>query len=377
MRGVNLHGAVLLEANLLEANLMVAYLREADLQGVNLRGANLESATLHRANLHGADLWDANLQDANLHGANLQNTNLYGANLKNANLHEVNLHGANLRTANTEYAQYNLEQFANVEPDKQPETVRLQIQLQETKQALENARAEGNPEKTAELEKELIKQKNQLDELTERERHYQTQIHTLEERLKDRISLAKESLETSLKTTKERIEHNTAEAKRVSETSEWIFAFSLLLLIIIPIIFYRLTPSETVKQLGTFAALLYTLPVVATLLIGTTLLRHHKKLQDEIRHFSDQQQRIELYSGLLEASQHAAAAFHKENNNRAAEELVEETFKAIRSRLLSEQAAAAECSQESDEDPPLLNKLTDIVGKLTEAAAKSGKDDKN
>ncbi|MDO5357526.1 MAG: pentapeptide repeat-containing protein, partial [Conchiformibius sp.] len=308
----------------------------------------------------------------------LQEANLLGVDFRGAYLQEAHLHRADFRGANLENARYNLEQFADVELNEQPESIRLhflQNELIETKQELENARTEDNPEKITELEHKLIIQKQQFDELAEREQHYQTQIQFL---LKDRIGKAKESLETSLKTTKERIEHNTAEAKQISRVSKWIFAFTLLLLIAIPFALYFVPPSETIKQLGTFAALLYTLPVVATLLIGTTLLRHHKKLQDEIRHFSDQQQRIELYSGLLEASQHAAAAFHKENNNRAAEELVEETFKAIRSRLLSEQAAAtAERGQESDEDPPLLNKLTDIVGKLTEAAAKSGKDDKN
>ena len=51
----------------------------ADLRGANLRGANLCDADLHNANLCGADLRNVDLCGANLRGANLCNANLRGA----------------------------------------------------------------------------------------------------------------------------------------------------------------------------------------------------------------------------------------------------------------------------------------------------------
>jgi len=58
-------------ANLLGANLSDANLRYADLRGADLSGADLRYADLSDADLSGADLRYANLSDADLRGANL------------------------------------------------------------------------------------------------------------------------------------------------------------------------------------------------------------------------------------------------------------------------------------------------------------------
>ncbi|EHR7010718.1 pentapeptide repeat-containing protein [Salmonella enterica] len=86
LRGADLYGANLCDANL----------RGADLCGANLRGADLRGANLCGANLCGADLYGADLCGANLCGANLCDANLYGADLCGANLCGANLYGADL-----------------------------------------------------------------------------------------------------------------------------------------------------------------------------------------------------------------------------------------------------------------------------------------
>lgn len=109
LRGVNLGGVNLVEANLEGAKLEGVNLKEAELERANLkraelRGANLKDAYLWRANLEGAKLEGANLKRAELGGANLIEAELEGANLKKAKLEIANLEGANLGRANLEGA---------------------------------------------------------------------------------------------------------------------------------------------------------------------------------------------------------------------------------------------------------------------------------
>ena len=104
------------------------------------------------------------------------------------------------------------------------------------------------------------------------------------------------------------------------------------------------------------------------MLIGTTCLRHQKNLLGEVRHFSNMKHQIELCSGLLEASQHAAASF---NNPEKADEYVQETFTQIRNRLLNSQYLPDNSSADkqsdndfgSDKVLDLLNKIADLSGK--------------
>ena len=104
------------------------------------------------------------------------------------------------------------------------------------------------------------------------------------------------------------------------------------------------------------------------MVIGTTCLRHQKNLLAEVRHFSNMKHQIELYSGLLEASQHAAASF---GNPVKANEYVQETFTQIRNRLLNSQYLPDNSSADkqsdndfgSDKVLDLLNKIADLSGK--------------
>jgi uncharacterized protein YjbI with pentapeptide repeats len=106
LRGVDLHGAKLRNANLLGADLHAAKLAGADLQGAllgeanlyfaDLRGADLTEAILIRTDLGEADLDGANLMRASLHGADLQSADFRGADLTNADLTEAMLVHTNL-----------------------------------------------------------------------------------------------------------------------------------------------------------------------------------------------------------------------------------------------------------------------------------------
>jgi len=100
LRKANLQGANLQEANLQGANLQKALLYKANLQEANLESANLQEAILQEANLQEANLESANLQKANLHGANLQKAKLRGVNLQEANLNTTNLQKTKLRGVN-------------------------------------------------------------------------------------------------------------------------------------------------------------------------------------------------------------------------------------------------------------------------------------
>ena len=110
LRGVDLDGANLSQADLSRTDLTGANLSQTILDGANLEGARLDYTNLRRINLSGANLSEASLDEANLSGANLEGANLFranlfranleGAGLGNANLYEVNLSAAYLSGAN-------------------------------------------------------------------------------------------------------------------------------------------------------------------------------------------------------------------------------------------------------------------------------------
>ncbi|HUI19819.1 MAG TPA: pentapeptide repeat-containing protein [Methylocella sp.] len=110
LRGLNLKGAVFLNADLrrvdlTEAQLQGAALAGAQLQGAILDGAQLQAATLHWAKLHGANLNNARLQGANLTNAKLQGATLSKAALQGATLDSAEIEGASLNNAELQGAE--------------------------------------------------------------------------------------------------------------------------------------------------------------------------------------------------------------------------------------------------------------------------------
>ncbi|GGY15978.1 hypothetical protein GCM10010384_22410 [Streptomyces djakartensis] len=109
VRGANLSGAFLGGADLRAADLSGAFLGgaflgwvllgEANLSGAYLRGTDLHEADLSCAHLNGADLSGAYLGDAVLERADLRQANLEGADLREADLSGALLEGASLRGA--------------------------------------------------------------------------------------------------------------------------------------------------------------------------------------------------------------------------------------------------------------------------------------
>lgn len=80
---VDLRGADLAGVNLTQADLC-----NLDLSGASLIGANLEAAKLSGANLSNARLDNAMLNRAELHGTDFTNVNLFGASLDEARFHQ-------------------------------------------------------------------------------------------------------------------------------------------------------------------------------------------------------------------------------------------------------------------------------------------------
>ena len=187
------------------------------------------------------------------------------------------------------------------------------------------------------------------------------------EELRGRIKDAQKSLSEALKNTDKQIKNNEASAFCFSGLGMGLFSLAIVLLIFfsMAVLFHPEYISE--KKLN---ILFYTFPIITLMVIGTTCLRHQKNLLAEIRHFSNMKHQIELYSGLLEASQHAAASF---NNPEKADEYVQETFTQIRNRLLNSQYLPDNSStdKQSDNDSgtnkvlDLLNKIADLSGKKT------------
>jgi uncharacterized protein YjbI with pentapeptide repeats len=128
LRSANLHGARLNEANLAgadlqQADLERAVLERADLRGANLTEADLERAFLERADLRGAILTGADLQFASLPNARLARARFVGANLRGAHLEGADLTGADfsgatLHSASLDGALLDGASFANADLER-------------------------------------------------------------------------------------------------------------------------------------------------------------------------------------------------------------------------------------------------------------------
>lgn len=357
------------------ANLSKCDLAEFNLEQVNLEKANLEASDLRRVNLYGANLIQSNLRKALLSNADLQATELIEADLRHAKLDEADLLASDLRRADLRYADFtkaNLEQAdlqkaiyfqSNIDYARNLELAKVDdgnIRLQLAEQKLEQLNLELEDEKdknnqdsanVRHLKDEIIQQENEVRRCRE-------------ERLKDRIIKSKISLDVIVRTTQDRISKNEKSAEIASRYAFLSFMLLIIFIIFVPIVLHYVEPSLSIRQMGSFIILLYTLPVISSLLIATTLLRHHKKLQDEIRHFSDKLYRIESYSGLLEASQHAASGF--DNREYQSEKFVQETFEKIRDRLLADELLSQSSGNAIIDEQYHVDKAYEVLGKAIE-----------
>ena len=368
--GENGERADLSNKNLIRADLRGAGLRRADLRGADLRGADLRGANLFRANLRGANLFRANLRGANLRRADLIGANLRRADLIGADLIGADLEGANLEGANLEGANLNLQFMGNsglftnnLQRKLQSSEATIQELEEKLKQA-QQAQSEKvkNDEEITKLSARLEQEKLEKEKIKE---ELNSKIEELTEGLSNRIKDAQKSLSGALKNTDKQIENNEASASCFSGLGIVLFSIAIVLLIFssMAVLFHPEYISE--KKLN---ILFYTFPIITLMLIGTTCLRHQKNLLAEIRHFSNMKHQIELYSGLLEASQHAAVSF---NHPEKANEYVQETFTQIRNRLLNSQYLPDNSSADkqsdndfgSDKVIDLLSKIADLSGK--------------
>ena len=384
LHGANLREANLCEANLREANLLGANLCRADLRRADLRGAGLRIADLRGVNLEEADLEWADLLFANLEGANLERAELGRADLRGANLERADLRGADLRGANLERANLLLAKLlganlegTNLNPQSGLITDNLQIKLQSSEATIQEleeklkqaqqAQSETvkNDEEITQLKEQLNQEKSEKQKITEKLEELNNLLNKSKEELRGRIKDAQTSLSEALKNTDKQIKNNEASASCFSGLGMGLFSLAIVLLIFfsMAVLFHPEYISE--KKLN---ILFYTFPIITLMVIGTTCLRHQKNLLAEVRHFSNMKHQIELYSGLLEASQHAAVSF---NNPEKANEYVQETFTQIRNRLLNSQYLPDHSSADNQSDNDFgSDKVIDLLSKIADLSGK-------
>ena len=361
--GKNLQEAHLVDENLRMANLFGANLEGANLEGAYLFGAILEGAILRRANLYGA-----NLRRANLRRAILRRANLFGAILEGAILEGAILEGANLNgvigfenTANTSFLTKNIQHYEQT-------ISRLEKELQQAEAARKNNEADQEQVQKSQaeigkLKEEIENAKSGKEQAEESLKKLKEELDNLKKELRDRINDAKKSLASALTNTDTQIKSNNKYAKWFGWGGMAVFSIAFCALIGIPIYIWcnNLFPENN------WHLLFYTFPVIAMILIATTLLRHQKSLLNEVRHFSNMKHQIELYSGLLEASQHAAASF---GDPKKADEYVQQTFTQIRDRLLQVQLSHDQPLAPASEEPADSNHLIGLLSKIADLGSK-------
>ena len=368
LRNADLGGANLGGANLGGANLANADLGNAYLKRTNLRDAYLKGAILRGADLGGADLRIADFKIADLRGANLIGADLRGADLRDADLEGANLEGANLAKANLNTQFFGSAGLFTDDLQRKLQSSEATIrELEEKLKQAQQAQSETvkNDEEITKLNAQLVLEKSEKQKITEKLEELNNLLNKRQEELRGRIKDAQKSLSEALKNTDKQIKNNEASASCFSRLGIGLFSLAIVLLIFfsMAVLFHPEYISE--KKLN---ILFYTFPIITLMLIGTTCLRHQRNLLTEVRHFSNMKHQIELYSGLLEASQHAAVSF---NNPEKANEYVQETFTQIRNRLLSSQYLPDNSSADkqsdndfgSDKVLDLLNKIADLSGK--------------
>ena len=361
----DLYGKDLIGIKLGRANLRRAKLYGADLYEADLDEANLCRASLIGANLIGASLIETKLDGADLCGANLRGAMIEGTSFDEANLDEANLDGTGLETVNLDlYDQTPFETSSLLVDSLQRNLQSSEKFIQDLQIKLKQAQSDTvrNDEEITKLLTQLEREKIEKEKIKEK---LNSKIKELTEGLSNRIKEAQKSLSGALKNTDSQIQNNENTACWFKRLGIILFTLAIILLLVFSgfVLCYPKFFAE--KNLN---ILFYTFPIITLMMIGTTCLRHQKNLLGEIRHFSNMKHQIELYSGLLEASQHAAASF---NNPEKADEYVQETFTQIRNRLLNSQYLPDNSSADkqwdndlgSDKVLDLLNKIADLSGK--------------
>ncbi len=327
-------------------------LREADLREANLQGAYLRSA-----NLEGADLGAANLKRASFELANLERANLREANYEGANFRDAHF-GVSLGTAIALGIINSADTFQLTQSIHQYEQ-----EIDELNKQLNNIQDNGG--QLEEIKKKLEETLSSKQQIEAQLQQLQEQNKKLKGELNSRIGEAKKSLENALKNTTNQIEKNVELAEEFGKIAKVVLALVAVAIFLIPL--YAIWRLEQFPK-ESWHMVFYTFPVIAMILIATTLLRHQKALLNEVRHFSMMKHQIELYSGLLEASQHAAASM---GDPEQADRYVQETFTQIRNRLLSAQTQQ-EHHQAADgrEDDTASDKIVNLLDKIADLANK-------
>ena len=236
--------------------------------------------------------------------------------------------------------------------------------IQDLEEKLNQAQSDSvkNDEEITQLSARLEQEKLEKEKIKE---ELNSKIKELTEGLSNRIKDAQKSLSGALKNTDSQIQNNENTACWFKWLGIILFGLAIILLLVFSG-FVLCHPRFFVDK--NLNILFYTFPIITLMVIGTTCLRHQKNLLSEVRHFSNMKHQIELYSGLLEASQHAAVSF---NHPEKANEYVQETFTQIRNRLLNSQYLPDNSSADkqsdndfgSDKVLDLLNKIADLSGK--------------
>ena len=354
-RGANLKNTRFYRANLFEADFSGADISEANIEESSLVEVNLTKVNLFKTSIAYSNLENANLQDANCRETNFQRTQLQGANL-----HGADFYGARFVATTIEENQFIHIRFPESIESPCWDTGLVSLQAQ----ALESENKIRQLEHELELtDKENKAEVKKLQDQLQYERVKSQQISELG--LNKRIEDAQKALAGALKNTDKQIQINEDTARLFKWLGIVLFSMGILLIISFSGLVVCLPELLVEKNLN---ILFYTFPIVALILIGTTCLRHQKNLLAEIRHFSNMKHQIELYSGLLEASRHAAASYYEPEK---AGKYVQETFTQIRNRLLSnpylpDNSSADKQSDNdfgSDKVLDLLNKIADLSGK--------------
>jgi len=252
-----------------------------------------------------------------------------------------------------------------------PDTDILKLKLKSSEKIIQDLEEKLNQaqSKTVKNNEEITKLLTQLErkniEKEKIEEELNSKIEELTEGLSNRIKDAQKSLSGALKNTDSQIQNNENTARWFKWLGIILFGLTIILLLVFSGFVLCNSNFFIDKHLN---ILFYTFPIITLMVIGTTCLRHQKNLLAEVRHFSNMKHQIELYSGLLEASQHAAVSF---NNPEKANEYVQETFTQIRNRLLNSQYLPEHSSADNQSDNDFgSDKVIDLLSKIADLSSK-------